>query len=72
MCADQNIDVTVSKSELDTLALAAYQAALNDAVSYGMVSLRQKDTLHKVAMEKSIVFEATAFYDRKRRTATEE
>jgi hypothetical protein len=65
-------DIVICKSELESLAMAAYQAALGDAVEHGLMTLKEKHTLTKAAMEESIVFESKSFYDRKRRNETGE
>ena len=62
----ESTDVTVCKSELETLALAAYQAALNDACVEGLITSEQKHSLTKACMEESIVFETKSFLQRKR------
>lgn len=60
-------DVCVCKSELETLAMAAYQAALEDAWVEGLITSQQKHDLVKAKMESAITFEAKSFFERKRR-----
>lgn len=64
--SNQNIsEVTVSKSELESLALAVYQAALDDAYINGMITAEQKGELLKTSLNETIEFEAKSFFKRK-------
>ena len=65
MAEIQSTDVSVCKSELETLAMAAYQAELNDAYVEGLITAEQKHNLTKASMEESIVFETKSFFQRK-------
>lgn len=65
MSMTSGTDVTVCKSELETLAMAGYQAALNDAWINGLITPAQRKELTKQAMEESITHETRAFIDRK-------
>lgn len=70
MAEIQSTDVSVCKSELETLAMAAYQAALNDAYTEGLITAEQKHNLTKASMEESIVFETQSFISRKANNET--
>lgn len=65
MSQQQAREVTLIKSELETLAMAAYLAALDDAYTNGMITAAQKGELQKACMNTSIEFEAQVFLSRK-------